>query len=973
MAQSFEAKREGLGSNQELRRLTVMFCDIVGSTELGAELDIEDYCALIEDFQALSQEKIDESGGWLAQFLGDGVLAYFGYPKLFEDPARRAVRAGLAIVRELEARAFRMPSGAERRLSARISVHSGPVMVPKDSAGAPQLPEGMSVNVAKKAQDFAENNTVVVTSEVEGRIRRSYELKPPRFVAIGNVAQDFAIYEVVGEKTQSGRPEAEPPPIVARQGELGFVADRWEMAQQGMGQCVLLVGEAGIGKSRLMQELKRRKAIQADSWFDIRCTPDTAESALFPFREFFAGHLLGSGAATNMPPLHQRIGAHLEGMGLSSQANEQALLWLLNAVPVAFDNGDPDPAVPALVRKRISDFLVEYFLACAEMGAIVLAFEDLHWADASTMEIVRQLSLRCRNAPILLVCAQRPEGAHSFSGRDDITSLVLNPLHPAQVKEFVDQLSGDAEISEQEAKRLFELTGGNPLFVEHYIAYGGDFQRRGGAASEPIPPTLQELMTYHLEQLGDAKRVAQCASVLGQVVHPHVLRSVVDDQPADFERKIETLIQSQILAEAGETDLPSLSFRHALIREAAYESLLGSERRQIHRRVAERLAEEQSSNDLIPHEVIARHFGLARDPRRSIAHWELAAAHASARFANDEALSQLEEALRQVPALPEEEAETTEIRLRSALTAPLEALRGWAAEETEKNLKRLLELQSARPDEPGLFNVYHGLCSVHGIRGEVSKALDYAAQMQATAERTGDPTLRILSLRVSGILRFLIAEFPTSRQLFEQMTALYSDEIRESLLAYYPANPVAVGYAFSAWAHALTGEGEQARACLDKAGEMISSAKDEFTRAYVEGFASSVFICTGDHEDAIERASRCLSLSEKNSFDYWVSWANINLGYGNLVTGRGEEDDLARMEKGLKAYRSTGSRQLLPYAYGVFADALVRSGQEERALGVIEDIETERRGNEVCFFDAFNERLIAWRREKLASSGDGDA
>lgn len=976
MAKSGKAKRTKSRPQQELRRLTVLFCDMVGSTELGAQLDIEDYCAVINDFKELCQRQIDEAGGWLAQFQGDGVLAYFGYPARFEDPARRAVHAGLAIVEELKSRRFRLPSQGERQLCARVSVHTGPVVTAPEGQSSEQLPEGVSINIAKKIQQFARDNCVVVTSETEELIQRYFDLEGPRSVVIDQVKNELLIYEVTAERatTQLGVRafEGNLPPFVARYGELQLVDDRWEMARQGLGQCVLLVGEAGIGKSRLIHEFKRRNAIDDEAWYEVRCTPDTADSAFFPFREFLASRLSGPDLADLRSVRHQAE-AHLKELGLLSESNEQALLSLLGALP---RTADSEPVLPAVIRQRINRFLIDYFLACSESRSLVLVFEDLHWADASTREIIQSLALRCRNASVLIVCAQRPEAAHPSSGRADVTSLVLNPLPPLHVKELVDNLSPDCEISELRAEQLFQLTGGNPLFVEQYIASSGRYRAdsadsptapgRGevGGTAEQIPPTLHELMAYRLEQLGDAKRVAQCASVLGQYIHPHILQRVLDDEVADFDRAIENLVRSDILAYTGETLLPKLRFRHALIREAAYETLLGSQRRELHRRIAEQLVQEQPNNDLIPHEVIARHFALAQDPRRSIAHWEQAATHASARFANDEALSHLREALAQVNALPAEEAEESEIEIREALTVPLEAMRGWAADETESNLNRLLELQASRSDEVGVFGVYHGLSSMHGIRGEVTKALGYAEKMQTIADRSGDLALRVLSLRVSGILYFLIADFQTSLRLMEDMANLYTDEFRERVSAYYPANPLAVGYAFSALALAIMGDEKESLAVLAKARDAISSGKDEFTRAYVEGFASSVLLALDRYDAAIASASTCLSLSKKNSFDYWTSWAKITLGYGRLATRPQEHGALTLIEEGLNAYRSTGSRQLLPYAMGLFADALIKSGNDERALAVIQDLERERRDNEVSFFDDFNSKLAAWRKNR---------
>lgn len=975
MAEPFAAQRPKPKPLQELRRLTVLFCDMVGSTELGSQLDIEDYCALIDDFKDLCRERVQAAGGWLAQFQGDGVLAYFGYPALFEDPARRAVHAGLSIIDELKSRSFTLPSDSEVSLKVRVSVHTGPVLTYATKEADTQLPEGVAINIAKKVQQFAADNTVIVTSETEELVRRHFFLQGPRKLTIDPIKTELSVYEVRAERPEAARTtdlfEGNLPPMVARRAELQLIDERWRLTQQGLGQCVLLLGEAGIGKSRLIHEFKRQCGIPDDAWCEVRCTPDTVDSAFFPFRKFLASRLSGP-ALADVRPLRQQVAGHLESIGLLTEANEQALLSLLGALP---RTTDADPVLPAVIRKRIKEFLVAYFLACSENSAFVLAFEDLHWADASTREIVQTLALRCRSSSLLIVCAQRQEGEHPFAGRADITSLVLNPLPPLHVKELVDSLSLEREISEPQAEQLFHLTGGNPLFVEQYIASKeqGRAEETAGLPAkdarsglgDQVPPSLKELIAYRLEQLGDAKRVAQCAAVLGQYIHPGILQRVVDMEAEPFEQIIVRLVRSEILAYTGQSLLPELRFQHALVRDAAYETLLVSQRQKLHRRVAEQLVEEQPNNDLITHEVIARHFALAREARRSIDHWEQAAAQASSRFANAEALANLREALAQIPALPAGEAEAAEMEIREALAVPLEATLGWAAEETESNLQRLLDLKTSGADEEELFSVYHGVCSMHGIRGEVTKALEYAEKMQAIADRSGDLALRVLSLRVSGILYFLRADFSTALRLFEEMAEVYEDEVRDRVSVHYPANPVAVGFAFSALALAVMGEKEGALELLARARHVISSERDEFTRAYVEGFASSVFLTLGNYDAGIASAETCMSLAGKNSFDYWTSWAKITLGYGRLAKGAQDSESLALIEEGLNAYRSTGSRQILPYALGLFADALIKSGRDQAALRVIEELERERQENEVAFFDGFNDRLLAWRRGQI--------
>ncbi len=968
MAEPEEQMRAKQTPAHELRRLTVLFCDIVSSTELGSQLDIEDYCAIIEDYKELCRRHIDGAGGWLAQFQGDGVLAYFGYPILYEDPARRAVHAGLRIIEEITSRSFQLPSGKTHRLVARASIHYGPVVTPSIREQSAQLPEGVTINIAKKIQQYAPLNGLVITGATADMVRRYFDLKGPTTVALDRTSTSLAVYEVVGERSNAlsaqRRFDDSPPELVDRFAELELLAETWRLAQQGIGQSLVLLGEAGIGKSRLIHEFKRQNSIGDDAWCELRCTPDTTDSAFFPFREYLAARLAES--AEGSTSLQTQATAHLTQLGLCTEANVKALLSLMGEAA----EDDEEPVSPAVARGRINELLIRYFLARSSRHPLALFIDDLHWSDASTREIIEKFTLRYRGGPVLIVCAQRQDAGRPLAGRAEITSVVLSPLPPPYVKELVEHLRPDRGISERQAQRLFHLTGGNALFVEQYVSSGSgereqDWQsllNHDHSGSEILvkssPPTLQELIAYRLEQQGEAKLVTQAAAVLGEYAQPDLLRKVLDVDEVNLDPLIDSLLQSNILTYTTSGARPALRFQHALIRDAAYDTLLGSKKRELHRRIAEELVRERLNDRLIPHEVIARHFAMAQRPRQSISHWREAAADALSRFANAEAMVHLREALAQVKTLPAGETDSLEIEIREALLVPMEAMRGWAAEETEQNLNRLLELQASRSDDIGVFGVYHGLCSMHGIRGEVTTALGYVEKMQAIADRTGDLALQILSLRVAGILHFLIADFQTSLRLFEKLASLYRADVRDRVSAYYPASPVAVGHAFSALAQVLMGEMSHAKETLNQAYKSISSEKDVFTKAYVEGFASSVWLGLGDYEKAAQSARNCLAIATANSFDYWVSWARITLGYARVALDSGDEEALNLLEEGLNSYRSTGSRQILPYALGLFADALIKAGKQERALSVIQDIQNERRGNQVAFFDDFNLHLL---------------
>ena len=629
-----------LGST-ERRYLTVMFCDLVGSTSISAQLDAEEWHDLVGAYLDAASAAVTEMGGHVAKKLGDGLMALFGYPVAQENDAERAARAALSIQRAL-AEVNRNNAGTGKpALNARIGIETGPVVV--DAAGEIY---GDAPNVAARVQALAEPGTVVVTAHVQRQIvglfvaeeRGSQELK-----GVPEPVRLFRLVRASGGGRRAGQRHLTP--LVGRDEEIAMLMRRWERARQGEGQLMLIVGEPGIGKSRLIEEFHARLREVPHTWTEWSCSQLLQNTPLHPIAEW--GRRRFGGADL---PAERRLSDLENTLALIKldPAENVPLLAPLLDIPV------PPECRPILapeeLRRRQLAALTNWLMAGARAQPIVLTLEDLHWADPTTLDVLRGIAERGAMAPLFVLLTARPEFRPSWGARSHHGAISLVPLDRQQVRHMVGELAARHALAKEVIEGVTERTGGVPLFVEEVTRLLLERGEQGGI--QAIPPTLQQSLTARLDRLGPAREVAQIAAVIGRGFSYQLVRAVAKMEDEALQTALERLAEADILLVQGLPPESEYRFKHALIQDAAYENLLKSRRQALHRRTGEVLRDQFAATAAAEPELLAHHFTEAGLTEAAIEWWGTAGQRSLARSALLEGAEQLKRALDQIATLP---------------------------------------------------------------------------------------------------------------------------------------------------------------------------------------------------------------------------------------------------------------------------------------------------------------------------------
>jgi class 3 adenylate cyclase/predicted ATPase len=629
---------EGAG---ERRYLTVMFCDLVGSTSLSAQLDAEEWRDLVRSYLDVASEAVAEMGGQVAKKLGDGLMALFGYPAAQENDAERAGRAALSIQRALADVNRKNAGTGKPLLNARIGIEIGPVVI--DAAGEIY---GDAPNVAARVQALAEPGTIVVTARVQHQIaglfvaeeRGSHELKGvPEPVTL------FRLVRASGGGRRAGQRHLTP--LVGRDEEIAMLMRRWERARQGDGQLVLIVGEPGIGKSRLINEFHARLRDTPHTWVEWSCSQLLQNTPLRPIAEW--GRQRFGGPEVPAERQLSDLENTLALIKLDPAENVPLLAPLLD-IPVPPERRPMFP--PEELRHRQLAALTNWLMAGARAQPIVLALEDLHWADPTTLDVLRGIAERGALAPLFVLVTARPEFRPSWGARSHHAVISLVPLDHHQVRHMVEELAARHALTKEVIEGVTERTGGVPLFVEEVIRLLLERGEQGGI--QAIPPTLQQSLTARLDRLGPAREVAQIAAVIGRDFSYPLVRAVAKMEDEALQTALERLAEADILLVQGLPPEAEYRFKHALIQDAAYENLLKSRRQALHRRTAEVLRDQFATTVAAEPELLAHHFTQAGLTEAAMEWWGTAGQRSLARSALVEGAEQLKRALDQIATLP---------------------------------------------------------------------------------------------------------------------------------------------------------------------------------------------------------------------------------------------------------------------------------------------------------------------------------
>ena len=780
-APSADVSASQLQVSAERRPITVMFCDLVGSTSLAAKLDAEDWRNLVGD---AASEAVTSLGGHVLKRLGDGLLALFGYPQAQENDAERAVRAALAIQRALAELNARSRGKGAPELAARIGLNSGPVVV--DATGEVF---GEAPNIAARVQALAEPGTVFLTGAVQRQTAGLFVAEDRGAHELKGVPAPVTLYRIV-RASGAGRRGSQRAltPLVGRGEELEMLGRRWERARIGEGQLALIVGEPGIGKSRLIGEFRDRLGETPHTWVEWSSSQLLQNTPLHPIaawgRQRFGADADGERRLADLDNTLQLIGLN--------SAEYAPLIAPLVDIPLPPDRA-PKLAAEELRRRQLAA-LTMWLFAGARTQPIVLTFEDLHWADPTSLDLLRALAERGGQAPLFIVATTRPEFRPSWDTRSHHSLISLAPLDSAQVREMVGEIASRHALSKDVVDGVGERTGGVPLFVEEVTRLLLERGEQGGV--QAIPPTLQQSLAARLDRLGPARETAQIGAVLGRSFSYALLHSVAavadGESGAGLHPALDRLAEADILIAEGVGAQATYRFKHALIQDAAYDSLLKSRRQALHRRAAEILRDIPERAAAEP-EAIAHHFMQACLDDFAVEWWGRAADQALRRSALVEAVVQLTRALAQIAALPSTSAlRRKQIELQVALITPLLHVKGYAAPETKAAVERArlligeAEALGERSEDPLLlFSVLYGFWVANYVAFNGDACRDLAGQFLALAEKQEATAPLMIGHRLLGTSLLITGDIAGGRTHYDQALALYDPGEHRALAARF--------------------------------------------------------------------------------------------------------------------------------------------------------------------------------------------
>ncbi len=780
----------------ERRQLTVLFCDLVDSTHLMGQLDLEDYREVVNDFQMVCATATERFTGYVAQYHGDGLLVYFGYPLAHEDDAQRAVWAGLHIitgVNETLNPRLRRTLGTE--IAVRVSIHTGPVIIGEiRGASRPEpLTIGETPGVATRLQHLAAPNTVVISDATARLIQGYFTLTDLGSHHLTDMAAPMPLFQVHAGTGAQRRFDVEEThgvaPLIGREHDVGLLMQRWQQTQEGQGQVVVISGEAGIGKSRVVLAVKEQIATQHHYRVEWQTSPHHQQTPLYPIADF-ARRLLQIEPADTPADKLAKLERILERFHLPVEESVSLVSDLLDfSVPA--DRFTPRTLSPQAQRRQTLDTLIMLFQELSDRHPLLFVIEDLHWADPSTLELLNLLFEQIPTASILALLTCRLEFQWSWEARSYITQLTLTRLPRMQMAQMAALVMRDQSLPTDVLDYIVDKTDGVPLFIEEMtkaIIESGYLTNRdtGGVSQEQrlgamIPETLQDSLMSRLDRLESAKVVAQYASVIGRQFSYALLEALLPLDAVTLQDELSRLVAAELIHQRGRLPHATFTFKHVLIQETAYQSLLRDTRRQLHQHIAD-LLEHQGDELTTPEpELLAHHYTAAGLNSQAVSYWRLAGRVAIAHSAHIEAISHLRQGLAlldTLPASPERSAE--ELSLRTSLGTTFIATKGYAAPEVETAYIRARELCQEPGNASRLLQVLFGLQALYLTRGVLQTAHQLGEECLALATRQADPPRVPHAHFALGSTLFFLGNFILARQHLEQAIAFYDPQVHRT-------------------------------------------------------------------------------------------------------------------------------------------------------------------------------------------------
>jgi class 3 adenylate cyclase/predicted ATPase len=933
----------------ERRQLTVVFCDLVDSTALSRRVDPEDLQDIARRFLDACSQEIGRFNGYVAKYMGDGMLVYFGYPQAHEDDAERAVYAGLAILDRVKTLNQDTPH-PEFEIAARIGIATGPVVV-GEVIGQDNAKErsvfGETPNLAARLQALAQPNQLIIDPVTKRHVGNAFDVVDLGAVSLKGFDHPVQTWQVLCSKSSRSRFESyravQLTNFVGREDELALLLGRWRETINGEGQVVLLCGEAGIGKSRMTLRLCDRLADTHPQRIQFQCSPYHTNTALYPAINVLR-EVAGLTSQDSQTAQLEKLDVLTRESGIDNQETVSLIADLLS---IPRDPRYPPLMMSAEKRKDMTlEALVQRLHRLADRSPVLFIVEDAHWLDPTTLDLLTRIIDRIGQMRVLLVITFRPDFKPVWADYSHVTFLTLSRLPRRQSAELVAALTGGKALPPEVQQAILAKTDGVPLYIEALtenvvesglLTEGNDSYTLKGPLKElPIPDNLQALLMERVDRLGSAKDIVQTGAAIGRDFTYELVRATVEATDSQLRQALDLFVSSGLIFQEGEIPNATYHFKHALVQEAAYSTLPKKPRRLLHARIAEALESRFPERATLEPELLAYHYEQAGLAGPAVEYWFRAARRDAERSANIEALHHFKRALDVLKDLPQGlERDALELEILIARGAPLLSVKGYASDDMEHNYRRAKDLSQESSDPVHQFRAIWGLWVFHLVRGQLAEACGLAENLLALANREQNLDLLVEAQRNLGTTYFYLGRFDEAKAHLLTAKSLYDPNQHRSHAVRYGQDPGITSRIYLARTLWILGEVEQVEPLALEALGMARKLEHPFTRVFTLCFLSWIYSTVRDVNRTRDLTDEAIAVATQYSFELGLAWATTCQGWA--LAENGQEYGLGMLLHGLSAFRATGASINTTHTLALLAEIYLRHNRIDEGLGAIED------------------------------------
>jgi class 3 adenylate cyclase/tetratricopeptide (TPR) repeat protein len=922
-------------ADQERRQLTVMFVDLVGSTELSQELDPEEFHELINEYHDLCISKVQPYDGYVAQYLGDGVLVYFGYPYAHEDDAIRAVRAGLALVDGM--RELSLPEKLKRPIKIRIGIHTGVVMVGEVGKGEKleRLAVGEAPNIAAKIQKMAEPGEISISDSTYKIVEGFFECERGFKFEKGGTSRLSWVYRVVDPVSGVTRFDASTrkglTPIVGREKELKILLDCRAELEEGNGSQVLISGEAGIGKSRLVHEFK--EAVKGDKFtlLECQCLLDYQNSPLYPVVNLME-RLIDFGEKDSDVVRLKKLEKSLSGYGFNLVEAVPLLAPLFSlSLPEGYK---PLGLSPEKHRSRMLQVISDLIIKISQKDYLIFILEDLHWIDPTTKDFLEVFAENIPSNRIMSVLTFRAGYKPPPNSEAASKVIELKRLGYHDCELIVERISKGKLSDKSIVDELILKSDGIPLYLEELTKTFSENirnQDETGTNVLPIPMTLHDSLMARLDKLSSAKEIAQIGSAIGREFAFDLMSKVAVLEEGHLREEISRLVDAELLTESND----SYVFNHALIQETAYSSIIKSKRVTYHGRIASALERDFKNIAESQPELLAHHFTASNQTERAIEYWRRAGERANKLFNNQEACNNFNRALNLLNRIkPSQERNHRELIILLEKIKSIELLVGHAAKELSGIYERVNELLELENPSPPVFYALCGMVRFYGVKGKLRLALKVSDRQRSVAEELRNDGFRSLSYFYSGAVLLPMGNLRIARRNFDQAISLYNEERDKDLFYLSGDDPLIGSIGMGSWADWYLGYPEKAMINVKKSLELSYRNNNFYYVCAAATAAAMLCLKTGDYEGLHRYTAEAESLARKQGFGIFLQFCGVLSGY--FLSRKGEvRKGIRKIKIGINGLTEKGWVLRIPFFMSLLADAYLMNRNTRSGLTLL--------------------------------------